>query len=440
MSLKQTARVNYAARWQQFSPLARNGYALILNTILSSGVGLLYWMLAARYYPAEIVGINSALISTMMFLSGLAELNLTNTLLRFIPGAGRMTGRLIGYAYGLSLAVALVVTLLFTHWPFMADIAQELPTANPKFALWFVGATILWSIFALQDYVLIALRAALWVLLENTFFGLFKLLLLVILAERFQQYGIFASWTLPLLLVVVPINLLIFRHFVPQHARRAPANSVQLGLRPLLTFAAGDYIASLFTLTSITLLPLVVLNQAGSDATAYLYLAWTLTYPLQMISLNMTAALTVESATAEASLAAYSRRILGQTLMLLSGVVLIMVVAAPAILRIFGGGYAAEGTALMRLLVLAALPYSVNATAVAVARVQKRMKAILVIEATLCLLALGLSHVLLPRWGITGVGIAWLVSQTSVAVILGFTQLQLLFTQLTPKNVEVLSS
>src|SRR5437016_588970 len=41
-------------------PLFRNGYALLFGSAATSGLGLLYWVFAARFYPAELVGINSA--------------------------------------------------------------------------------------------------------------------------------------------------------------------------------------------------------------------------------------------------------------------------------------------------------------------------------------------------------------------------------------------
>ena len=49
------------------SPLLRNGYALVFNSVATSALGMLYWMLAANFYSAEVVGINAALINAMIF-------------------------------------------------------------------------------------------------------------------------------------------------------------------------------------------------------------------------------------------------------------------------------------------------------------------------------------------------------------------------------------
>lgn len=95
------------------SPLFFNGYALTLSSAATSIIGLLYWLLAARYYPAEVVGRNSAAIATILFLSGLAGLNLDGTLIRFIPRAGQAAGRLVGMVYAISILVALLVSPVY---------------------------------------------------------------------------------------------------------------------------------------------------------------------------------------------------------------------------------------------------------------------------------------------------------------------------------------
>src|SRR3954453_18739249 len=74
------------------TPIHRDGYALVLNSAFTAATGLVYWIIAANEYSAHALGINAALISSMMFLAGLAGLNLPNFLVRFLPHAGRRSG------------------------------------------------------------------------------------------------------------------------------------------------------------------------------------------------------------------------------------------------------------------------------------------------------------------------------------------------------------
>ena len=48
----------------------RDGLALVLSSGLTSAVGLLYWVVAARLFAPTMVGVNSVALSTMMLLGG----------------------------------------------------------------------------------------------------------------------------------------------------------------------------------------------------------------------------------------------------------------------------------------------------------------------------------------------------------------------------------
>lgn len=66
-------------------PLFRSAYALMLNTVVNSGLGLLYWLVAAHAYTEEEVGRGNALISLMLLVSTLTQLNFSGALMRFLP-------------------------------------------------------------------------------------------------------------------------------------------------------------------------------------------------------------------------------------------------------------------------------------------------------------------------------------------------------------------
>src|SRR6188474_964983 len=100
--------------WQSLSrinPVHRDGLALVLSSALTSAVGLLYWVVAARLFAPATVGVNSVALSTMALLGGIAHLNLTQALLRFGPVAGRSTARLVGVCYAVAASVAALVGL-----------------------------------------------------------------------------------------------------------------------------------------------------------------------------------------------------------------------------------------------------------------------------------------------------------------------------------------
>ncbi|HEU5098385.1 MAG TPA: LysM domain-containing protein [Roseiflexaceae bacterium] len=406
------------------TPLYRNGYALILSAGATSGLGVVYWMLATRYYPAEVVGLNSAVISAMLLVAGVAQLSLVSVITRFLPRAGHTSARLVGCAYTLTLTAAALAGLLFVLGVRVWSPALAFLGASPWFALWFVLATMAWCIFTLQDSVLAGVKQAVWVPVENIVFALAKLALLLLFAWSAARYGIFASWTIPGAAVLLPITYLIFRRLLPRHARDSAAQAERLMPRRIAGYAASNYVGSMLSLAVNTLLPLLVLHQLGPRANAYFAQPWLIAGSLQLIAGNMAVSLTVEAATDRARLGAYTRRALIHSARLLVPAVALLLIGAPYLLRLFGREYAAEGTGLLRLLALGALPNMVNMLYLSVARVRNRVVAIVVLQAALCALTLGLSYPLMHLYGVTGVGIAWFTSQTLVALGIALAHLR----------------
>ncbi len=425
------------------TPLFRNAYALILNSAATSGLGILYWMLAARLYPAEVVGVNSAIIAAMMLLSTLSRVNLGDALLRFLPRAGRMATRLVGYSYLVAVVLALVVgVLLYIGLNFVPTTLTFL-RGDSVFTIAFILATMAWSVFGLQDYVLTGARQAVWVPIENGAFALLKIILLIAFAATFTAYGIYISWTIPVVLSLVPVNWLIFRYVLPRHAsesvadsdtvpnaesgdwRRANAHSAPpASARQIGEFAVGNYVGALFWMAATMLLPIIVTEMLGAKANAYFYQPWLIASSLQLIVSNMSMSLTVEASRNQARLQNYSRRVLTHTAKLLVPLVGVTIIAAPFVLRVYGEEYANQGTLLLQLLALSAFPYLIMRLYLSRASVEGNLNALVSVQAVFCALVLGFSIALLPMLGIVGVGWAWLGAQCLVALLLIANQLR----------------
>lgn len=405
-------------------PLYRNAHALMLNTMATSGLGMVYWILAAQYYGKQEIGLASAAISTMMFLSGLAQLNMGSALNRFIPETGNTTRHFVAYVYLVSslLAVLIAVAFIVTSNLWLGE--GNFIKGSLHFAVWYVISVVTWGIFTLQDSAITGLRQAFWLPLENAGFGIIKIILLIAFAPLMPVYGIFASWTIPMILSLVPINVLIFSYLIPQHTRVAQDEETsEINLARVGPFVTGDYVGSLFYLSSTMLLPILVVNTLGSRQNAYFYIAWVIGISLDLISTNMATSLTAEAAAAQTELLSYSKKSLIHMARILLPATIGLLVTAPMLLSIFGADYAANATTLLRLLGVALLPKAFNTLFLGIARVHRHIGRIVLVQAVSCVLVLGLSIVFTRDYGITGIGIAWLTAQTIVAVVLATTQL-----------------
>ena len=189
-------------------------------------------------------------------------------------------------------------------------------------------------------------------------------------------------------------------------------------LRQISKYVAGNYGAALLANMASTLLPLIITQTEGAEANAHFYLAWTIASALQIMIANMATSLTVEASLDKDNVDSYRRRALIGIIRLILPAAALLIIAAPIILRLVGQGYVADGVPLMQLLALAAIPNVYNAVYVSMARTNNRVASIVAVYGANAFLVLGLSHFFLPIYGIAGVGLAWVISQTAIALTL----------------------
>ncbi|MEV5320054.1 lipopolysaccharide biosynthesis protein [Streptomyces sp. NPDC052687] len=398
------------------SQLLRNAYALMLNTGISAVLGLGFWLAAARYYTESAVGQGSAAIAAMKLLAGLTAVTLTGALARFIPVAGRSTGRLIAGTYaGSSLVVALAAGAFWLTLDLWGPSYAFL--AGPVGGLGFVVAVVAWNLLTLQDGVLTGLRSALWVPVGNTAFSAVKLGLLVACAATVPATGVFVSWVAAIAVSVLPLGWLVFRRLVPRHVRATGNRSAPPSPREVGRFLAGDCTGSLFSLAAVYLVPVIVAAQVGSEDNAYFYVTATIGGTVNLLAINMGASLTVEGSHAPGRLAADTRAALRRMAKIMLPVCAVLFLGAPWILGVFGAGYADAATPLLRWFAVGALLRVVIETYFAVLRAQSRTAGLAWLQGLLCALVLGLTLLLLPRMGLTGAGVAEIASLAVIVAI-----------------------
>ena len=395
------------------APLMRNAYALMANTVVTGGLGLAYWLLAARHYAAADVGRASAAYSAMNLLGNITALSLIGAMARFIPQAGASTGRLIRLGYLASVVTAVVgsaIFLLTTGQP--GTSYSELNGFTP--GIIFVAAVAIWAVFTLQDGALVGLRSARWVTLENAIFGVAKIALLLPLAAVIPHTGLYVSWIVPAALAVPLVNLLIFRKLVPAHAKetidRAPP-----GRREVSRFLAGDVTGALMLLATVSLVPVLVATFVVPRINAYFYIAWTIGTTVDLLAANMALSLTVEGAYDPVRLARHARAALRRILLILVPVAAGVALLAPWILGLFGPGYARAGAPVLVLLAAATLPRTLTEMYLGALRAQSRTSLVALVQGCRAVLVLGLVVILTPAMGILGAGVAVLASQVVIA-------------------------
>jgi len=385
-------------------PLYRNAYALMANTAGNSILGLLYWVLAARTFPDAAVGRGNALIALMMLVSTFTQLNWSGALIRFLPRAGRSAQRMLVTAYVMATALAAVAAAAVMAYCHFARAPDDPLYVSTGVAVWFVVSTMAWSVFNLQDAALTGLRSAVWVPLENGLYGLVKLVLLVVVARSSLSEGVFASWTVPVIALLVPVNLLLFRRILPRHATAQP-DAQQMPARGVLArYMAGDYAAQAFTQLSSTFLPVLVVSLLGAAQGAYYLPAQTAFAAMGMLATAITSSLVVEAARDEGATHRLARAMLRRICVLVLPAGAFVALAAPWLLELFGSQYRAGATTVLQLMMLSLLPRVPVALYVTKCRLENRTGMLALLQGTQAALVVGGTALFAPTAGLVAVG------------------------------------
>lgn len=89
-------------RRAKHSSLYNNAFYLMLNTVCTSVLGFVFWVMMARYFSSSDVGIGSALNSASGLVASFAGLGLGIGLVRFVPKLKEGVVRLINSAFTLA--------------------------------------------------------------------------------------------------------------------------------------------------------------------------------------------------------------------------------------------------------------------------------------------------------------------------------------------------
>jgi O-antigen/teichoic acid export membrane protein len=359
------------------------------------------------------VGAAGALVAAATLFSGLGQLNLSGMLMRFLPRAGKESRRLVLATYGfaattsaLLAGVALVAVKLFAspNSPLYLDSFQSIV---------FVLAVTATAIFTIQDSVLVGLRRAIWVPVENGAFGLTKILTLFILAPIGTAFALFSSWIIPLTLMIPVISGMILCRLLPLAPK--PRQAVRLGRRArsaIVRFTVGDATAGLFTQTWTYLLPVIITASLGPSVNALFYTSFLFSSTVDQVAANYASPLTVEGAHAPDQIAALIRLTLRHIFLIIFPVIITLTIASPWILRIFGPKYVGA-VPLLCLLLIACIPKAVSTVYYSYCRVRRATRRLAIIQAYVCVATLSAVLLLARPFGLISVGFTILTVQSS---------------------------
>lgn len=390
--------------------LETNALALMATTVITALFGLVFWAVAARY-PASEVGRASAVISTAAMLSILSSMSVGLLFTRFLGSTGQRSRRMVLAGYAMAAGGAAVLSTGF---------ALFIPN-DDLFVTWvdrvtFPVLAVVLALFTLQDWVLVGLREARWVPVEQLFFSAAKLGLLALLSLSLVGSGIVLAWAVSAAVAVMVVSPILFFRVLPRRTVSGTATELP-GTRGLSKILLGEYASGATTVTVPLVLPLIIVAQLGTQSNAYYALAWLISDAFNLLLWNVYTSYMAEASNDRRSARSLTRRTI-RMVWLIGGVgTPFLLVAAPWLLSLLGGAYSEEGATLLRLLAIG-LPFTITySTFISMARVRQLMGRVVSLQILSAVLTIGGAAILVGPFGINGVGAAYLGTRVITTLI-----------------------
>lgn len=391
--------------------LTTNFVAVVGAGVVTGVLGLFFWAVAGRLYPAEKVGAASALINTAVMLATLSSSSVGALYERFLPLAYSQTRNFI--------RLGQLVVAIFAAAAALLIIAVG-PTAkllvNNVEVVAFVAFCVVTTTFALQDHIVTGLTVARWGAYKNVFHSVTKLVLLVCAASLSSAWAIIGAWWIPALMGLFVLAAVV---------RRRITRSVDLrrvselpSAREMWSYFGGS-VGILAVGTAVPLVvPLLVVARFGVADNAYFAVAWSMV-SAAVIVLHML----IGPFVAEAASGNYDQQLalLKRFSVLLGGVAFVgaagLALVGPFILGLVGEQYRSNGAV---LLYFAAAVLPLTCTTIiyqAFARATKRLRFAVAVQVLNAVIILGGISLTAGSGSLADVGRWFLIGELVCAVL-----------------------
>lgn len=397
---------------------ARGDHAALLNSSATLGAqmavlavtGFAFWLIAARRFDAETVGLTSALFTIVRIANYCASLGLPVLVARYGAARTARSGVLFSWALLVALGSAalggLVIAVIASDS--FAQPIHEIGAMRGGAVFFFASAGL--GVTAILDNRQLGLNMFGSFLTRHVINGLVRipLILLVPVATT-------AFWLWLILVAVGPVTAL-----ATLIVRRRELGPYRLGavqdVHEVRNYALVNYASLLLAQAPFVVTPLLVLTTVDPEENAAFHIVWAIAELMFLVPNFLGKALLIEGSESQATLRSQTR-----IMLIASGTFAVIATAftipwALLVPTIYGDAYVESGRYLIALTV-ATLPFALTATALNVARIRAHTGATLQISLALTLGVVVPAAVLAPGAGAAGVTVAWIVGHCVAAIV-----------------------
>ncbi|MGY4708622.1 lipopolysaccharide biosynthesis protein [Mycolicibacterium sp. CBM1] len=388
--------------------LLRSAAALVSTSIVTSGLGFVYWALAARMFNASDVGESATAISAMSLIAPFTVLGFGTVLIARLPAMQVGRARLIATTAVVSGTVGTAVALLAAFTLPSAFLGLPGIGHDVGITVLFTAAVATQSIGYMLDQALLSSLGGGIQLGRNTVQAVVKLALLAAFALTLHRYGsltIFASWFIANVVSITAVTIVLIRRFRVGLRGLIPELSA---LRGLHFEAAKHHALNIALFTPFFAMPILGNVLLGSEVAGYLYATWSIAGFLFYVPIALATALFASGARDSRTFAMEFGFTLRYALLICTAANLGVLLLGHWVLHIFGAAYADSGRQALIVMCLGGFGLIVKDHHVAVARVAGTVGREAMMIAVLGMGELAGAAVGAAHGGLTGLALGWL--------------------------------
>ena len=169
------------------------------TTVVNSAFGFAFWVMAARLFATDVVGLTAAVMAASTIVALLASLGVGSTLIQSLPEHGLSADWSLTFWAGMATAAVTSLVIGCAVLVVLPLIGGDFSVLHgPLYALAFVVATVATTVGAVFDYVFLAERAAGNMLGRNSVVASGKVIatILLVLIVGNNVLAILGAWAL----------------------------------------------------------------------------------------------------------------------------------------------------------------------------------------------------------------------------------------------------
>ncbi|MFP5021301.1 hypothetical protein [Pseudonocardia phyllosphaerae] len=324
-----------------------DGVALSLCSAFGSVAGLLVVLISTRIMPQADVGRASEFVSAMQLIGGAAQLNLGIGLMRWLPGAGRKSVRLVFGSLLLIMPLSGLMGLIYGTL-----VPSIIETAGGGNVTWgmvlFVLACAGWGVFVVHDFAMVAVGRPWIAVWRNGTFAVVRLALLVALGVSLKAEGFILSWAVPVVVWVAAGTVVLW--FMVRRFAASGGPGVLPARSTMIAFLLPTALAQTGNAALYNQVPLLANLRMGNEIGATFFIIWQAVTVVDLAATFFTNSLAVQTAREPHRSEELARATRRRMLMLFVPILALGALLGYPVLAVLGSGYTVGAPALAVLM------------------------------------------------------------------------------------------